>query len=149
MDWPVIALDCSEHKNNAARATSSAVCARPCNKVLRKPCNCSCGLTPSFLASTAPSSFDITVSVTGPGHSAFTRTPLRAPSAAVTRVNPSIPALAAAYAEPHAHADFADKLEIWRITPDRRAYISGNTSLLSKNAARKCTAITLSNSARG
>src|SRR5258708_5115086 len=91
----------------------------------------------------------MTVSVTGPGQSAFTRTPLRAASAAVTRVNPSIPAFAAAYAEPHANADFADKLEMFRITPDLRSYISGRTSLLSKNAARRCTAITLSNSANG
>src|SRR5439155_623980 len=59
-------------------------------------------LTTIFFASTAPSSFDIFVSVTGPGQMAFTRTPLRAPSAAVTRVSPNIPAFAAAYAEPQA-----------------------------------------------
>jgi len=47
-------------------------------------------------------------SVTGPGHIAFTRTPFRAASAAFTRVNPSIPAFAAAYAEPHPYAAFAE-----------------------------------------
>src|SRR5216684_2822033 len=135
MACPVMALACSEQRNSAARAISSAVCPRPCRSVLRNPSNCSLGLTPSFLASTAPSSFDIVVSVTGPGQSAFTRTPFRPASAAVTRVSPSIPAFAAAYAEPHANADFADKLEIFRITPEPRAYISGSTSLLSKNAA--------------
>src|SRR5260370_24793928 len=111
MACPVMALACSEQRNSAARAISSAVCPRPCRSVLRNPSNCSLGLTPSFLASTAPSSFDIVVSVTGPGQSAFTRTPFRPASAAVTPVTPSIPAFAAAYAEPHANADFADRSE--------------------------------------
>src|SRR5260370_7307568 len=102
---------------------------------------------PIFLARVAPSFCDIAVSVTGPGQSALTRTPLRAASAAVTRVRPSIPAFAAAYAEPQGNADFADKLEILRMTPEPRAYISGTTNSLNRNATRTLTAITLSNSA--
>src|ERR1700680_5110080 len=94
-----------------------------------------------------PKSFDILVSVTGPGQIAFTRTPRRAASAAATRVNPSIPAFAAAYGAPHENADFADKLEMFKITPEPRAYIPGNTSRVSKNAPRKCTATTRSHSA--
>ena len=50
MDWPVMALDWSEHRNSAALAISSAVCARPCSNVFRNPSNCSFGLTPIFLA---------------------------------------------------------------------------------------------------
>src|ERR1700720_4997710 len=126
-----MAQEALEQKNSAACAISSAVCPRPCKMDCRKPASCSSELTPIFLASVAPSSWDITVSVTGPGQIAFTRTPLRAASAAVTRVKPSIPAFAAAYAEPHGNADFADKLEIFRITPEPRAYISGSTNLLS------------------
>src|SRR5256885_12329329 len=53
-------------------------------------------------------------------------------------VNPSIPALAAAYAEPHANADFADKLEIWRITPDRRARSEEHTSELQSPCNLVC-----------
>src|SRR5207248_3166347 len=102
-----------------------------------------------LLAKSAPNSFDRRVPVTGPGQMAFTRTPFWAASAAVERVRPSIPALAAAYAEPHKYAALAERLEIFRIMPEPRAYISGNTSFDSKNAARRCTAITLSNSASG
>src|ERR1700740_1271773 len=149
MDWPVMALDLSEQRNRAALAISSAVWARPCSNVFRNPCNCFLGLTPIFLARVAPSVLDITVSVTGPGQSALTRTPLRAASAAVTRVRPSIPAFAAAYAEPQGNANFADKLEILRMTPEPRAYISGRTNWLNRKAARKGTAMTLSNSASG
>src|SRR5258708_36630410 len=136
MDWPVMALDWSEHRNSAALAISSAVCARPCSSVFRNPSNCSLGLTPIFLARVAPSFLDITVSVTGPGHSALTRTPLRAASAAVTRVRPSIPAFAAAYPEPQANADFAEGLAILRMTPGPRADVSGRGELLSGRAPR-------------
>src|SRR5215472_10217499 len=125
MACPVMALDCAEQRNKAALAISSAVCGRPCRRVLRKPASWSSLLTPSLAARVAPSSFDISVSVTGPGQSAFTRTPLRAASAAVTRVKPINPAFAAAYAEPQANADFADKLETFRITPAPRSYIFG------------------------
>src|ERR1700681_405289 len=89
----------------------------------RNPASCASASTPRRAASAAPKSFDIFVSVTGPGQIAFTRTPRRAASAAATRVNPSIPALAAAYGAPHENADFADKLEIFKITPEPRAYI--------------------------
>src|ERR1700733_5006727 len=116
---------------------------------LRKPASCSSGLTFRRFASVAPNSFDITVSVTGPGQSALTRTPFRAASAAVTRVRPSIPAFAAAYAEPQPNADFAERLEMLRITPEPRSYISGRAALVSRNAARRWTLITFSKSADG
>src|SRR5207248_9619470 len=54
-----------------------------------------------LLAKSAPNSFDMRVPVTGPGQMAFTRTPFWAASAAVERVRPSIPALAAARSEEH------------------------------------------------
>ena len=38
--------------------------------------------------------------------------------------------------------DFADKLEIFRITPVPRAYIPGSARRVSKYAPRRCTAIT-------
>src|SRR6266704_1173381 len=56
----------------------------------------------SLRASSAPRSLLISVSVTGPGQIAFTRTPLRAASAALYRVSPSKPAFAAAYDDPAA-----------------------------------------------
>ncbi len=46
-------------------------------------------------------------------------------------------------------ADLAERLEMFKMTPDLRAYISGKSSLLKINAARKCTASTLSNSSSG
>src|ERR1700676_2639448 len=116
MDWPVMALEAFEHRNSAACAISSGVCPRPCKMDCRKPASCSSELTPIFFARTAPSSLDMAVSVTGPGQMAFTRTPWRAASAAVTRVRPSMPAFAAAYAEPQEKADLADKLEMLRMT---------------------------------
>src|ERR1700675_341751 len=149
MDWPTIALDKSEQRKSAACAISIAVCPRPCRIEFRKPFNCSSGLTFNLLASVLPSSLLISVSVTGPGQMAFTRTPFRAASAAITRVSPSRPALAAAYAEPQPNADFAERLEIFRITPEFRAYIPGSANLLSTNAARRCTLITFSNSSSG
>src|SRR5437764_14850014 len=112
MDCPVMALDCSEHRKSAARAISSAVCARPCSTLLKKPFNCSSALMPRRLAKSAPNSFDMRVPVTGPGQMAFTRTPFWAASAAVERVRPSIPALAAAYAEAHKYAALAEGLEL-------------------------------------
>src|SRR5690348_18153943 len=130
MDWPVIAEECSEQRKSAVRAISSAVWPRPWRMVSRKPASCSSLLTLIFWARLAPSSLDMAVSVTGPGQMAFTRTPLRAATAAVTRVRPSIPGFAAAYAEPQAKADLAERLEILRMTPLLRAYISGRTSLV-------------------
>jgi hypothetical protein len=50
--------------------------------------------------------------VNGPGQIALARTPLRAASAAVMRVSPSMPAFAAAYAEPHGNAALAERLDI-------------------------------------
>src|SRR6266478_6660438 len=146
---PVIALAFSEHKNNAASAISFAVCPRPCRIPSRNPANCWSLSTFSLRASSAPNSLLILVSVTGPGQSAFIRTPLRAASAALYRVNPSSPALAAAYADPQLYAVFAEMLEIFKITPRFRSYIPGNASWLNRNAARKCTATTRSNSSIG
>ncbi len=50
----------------------------PLQNGLQEPASCS-ELTPIFFASVAPSSLDMTVSVTGPGQMAFTRTPLAPP----------------------------------------------------------------------